>query len=308
MALTASEVRQESTGLDRDFVLAVLLIENQVEDLTQAAAEDMAAAVMRQATATGIKDQDSLVIALIELLAAYFVLLDQTILDGQVRIAKLKASEGQTYLTALNQAEAFGAASQLRQELREFPDFVAKTFAFRRSGTDNLTYQGRIKSIQLGAEQTVRNIVANGMTKGESAAQIAQKIQRYVSPAAEGARTRPFAEWRERFGRASNLQPKTIRPGSVRTNAMMIARTETAEMYRDATERLYGKKRWVKGYRWVLSNSHPQTDVCDSLASHGLYEKDSSRPFSHPHCVCEWLAERYSDSELSRMVKRGELE
>lgn len=297
----------KTKGLDREYILLVLQLESEIDGLSRRTAEKMAKAVLKQRSATApLRDQDSLITELVGLLALYFKDLNSKILNAQVGIATVRADNAaKIFLPILRNVRAYNEANKLAAELKAFPENVRKTYAYYKHGPDMKNYEGRIKSVQQGAEKTVRNIVENGVKKGLSADQIAKKIEQYVNPSPTARPTRPYDEYRERFSKPQNSKVTNVRPGSVRTNARMIARTETAEVYRNATERIYGKKRWVKGYRWVLSNSHPKTDICDSLAHE--YSKNDSRPWSHPHCVCDWQAVAYSEAEMAEMVAKGEM-
>ena len=295
-------------GLDKKFVLLQLQLEAEIQRLSRSRGIAMNKEVMKMASANGIRDADTLTTRLIKSLREYFTILDATILQSVEDISKARAADGYSqFVPTLQEVTAFEEARRFINELSAFPESVKKSFPYHRHGPDNNSYSGRIKSIQDSAEKTVRNIIANALTDGSSARAIAAKIQNYVIVRPDQKPTRPYDEYRQRFSRPTSVTPGSIRAGTIASNSMMVARTETAEMYRDATERLYGSKKWVIGYRWVLSNSHPKLDICDALANKGVYDKNDSRPWSHPHCVCDWQAEPVSQSEFRAMVDRGEL-
>ena len=67
-------------------------------------------------------------------------------------------------------------------------------------------------------------------------------------------------------------------------NAMRLARTEINMAYRDADRRRWAAMDFVVGFRVVLSNTHPEKDICDKLA--GEYPKDFVFKGWHPQCKC----------------------
>ncbi len=82
-----------------------------------------------------------------------------------------------------------------------------------------------------------------------------------------------------------------------RHQARVIARTETAEAYRDTYRKSTVGQPYTKGYRWVLSDRHPKPDVCDVYAEqdlHGLgpggYPPDKVPATPHPHDLCSQIA------------------
>ena len=146
------------------------------------------------------------------------------------------------------------------------------------------------------------------MKDGLSAEKIALNIRQYVNPLPGVAKARPYDIYRKTFGKAKDFTPKGVPAGTIQSNALRIARTETAEFYRDAASQFYADKDYVTGYRWVLSNRHPHYDICDELAAHGVYSKTEDRPFSHPYCLCDWQAELAPISEIKKLVSAGILE
>ena len=76
-------------------------------------------------------------------------------------------------------------------------------------------------------------------------------------------------------------------------NAMRLARTETNMAYRTADQERWRQLDFVIGYRVVLSDNHPEPDICDDLSarrgekgSRGVYPKDFVFKGWHPQCRC----------------------
>lgn len=76
-------------------------------------------------------------------------------------------------------------------------------------------------------------------------------------------------------------------------NAMRLARTETNMAYRSADQERWRQLDFVIGYRVVLSDNHPEPDICNDLSarrgekgSRGVYPKDFVFKGWHPQCRC----------------------
>lgn len=76
-------------------------------------------------------------------------------------------------------------------------------------------------------------------------------------------------------------------------NAMRLSRTETNMAYRSADQERWRQLDFVIGYRVVLSDNHPEPDICNDLSarrgekgSRGVYPKDFVFKGWHPQCRC----------------------
>ena len=76
-------------------------------------------------------------------------------------------------------------------------------------------------------------------------------------------------------------------------NAMRLARTETNMAYRTADQERWRQLDFVIGYRVVLSDNHPEPDICNDLSAkrgekgnRGVYPKDFVFKGWHPQCRC----------------------
>lgn len=90
-------------------------------------------------------------------------------------------------------------------------------------------------------------------------------------------------------------------------NAMRVARTETNIAYRRADHERWQQMDFVLGKRIELSRSHPDEDICDTLA--GEYPKDFVFDGWHPQCFCVVTPIMISDGDMSRitdMMAKGE--
>lgn len=83
---------------------------------------------------------------------------------------------------------------------------------------------------------------------------------------------------------ASMINPAV--KGGVSYAAMRTARTEINNAFHAASAERYNNSPIVMEVDWHLSSSHPEGDVCDSLAADSPYPKKSVPQKPHPQCYC----------------------
>lgn len=91
-------------------------------------------------------------------------------------------------------------------------------------------------------------------------------------------------------------------------NAMRLARTETNMTYRTADQERWRQLDFVIGYRVVLSDNHPEPDICNDLSarrgekgSRGVYPKDFVFKGWHPQCRCYVVPILADDKEFDKI-------
>ena len=91
-------------------------------------------------------------------------------------------------------------------------------------------------------------------------------------------------------------------------NAMRLARTETNMAYRSADQERWRQLDFVIGYRVVLSDNHPEPDICNDLSakrgkkgSRGVYPKDFVFKGWHPQCRCYVVPILADEKEFDKM-------
>ena len=91
-------------------------------------------------------------------------------------------------------------------------------------------------------------------------------------------------------------------------NAMRLARTETNMAYRSAEQDRWQRMDFILGYRVVMSDNHPEHDICDYLSAKrgetgnkGTYPKDFVFKGWHPQCRCYVVPIIADDDEFDRM-------
>lgn len=188
-----------------------------------------------------------------------------------------------TVIPLLKKAGLYKEAIELYTQVRKYAEDVEKRFMFNKWA--DIPLEHRLKTIKAGTQKTVQNIIMNGMNEGKGAKAIAKELRQYISPVEDLTKTKPYDEYRKRFGRPKSFTPKGVPAGSVQYNALRIARTETARVYREATVDFYEDKDYVNGYTWNLSRAHPVKDECDDYARK-TYKTRDELPKPHPQCLC----------------------
>lgn len=91
-------------------------------------------------------------------------------------------------------------------------------------------------------------------------------------------------------------------------NAMRLARTETNMAYRTADQERWKRLDFVIGYRVVLSDNHPEPDICNDLSAkrgekgnRGVYPKDFVFKGWHPQCRCYVVPILADDKEFDKI-------
>jgi hypothetical protein len=153
----------------------------------------------------------------------------------------------------------------------------------------------RIKSIEKAYIKTVSDIVKVGNIEGWSAKQVAQEIDNIISPSGEKKWVSPY-DW---FRKIHRGDVTGRRSGSVSYNSYRIARTELAETYRLETIAYHSGKPWILGFRWNLSDAHPNIGCeCEDLDGK-VFEDEADVPHApHPLCLCYITPELVDPKEL----------
>ena len=96
-------------------------------------------------------------------------------------------------------------------------------------------------------------------------------------------------------------------------NARRLAATETNIAYRTADYERWQQLPFVVGIRVVLSNNHPEPDICDELSApvgstankgRGCYPKDFKFTGWHPHCRCHAESILKTEEEMAEDTRR----
>ncbi|AYO30814.1 hypothetical protein D2962_09500 [Biomaibacter acetigenes] len=162
---------------------------------------------------------------------------------------------------------------------------------------------------------TIRDIIQESVAIGQDAVKTARMLERYVK---QGKKTlaSEYPKMMERMGGRI--------PGDISYEALRLARTETTAAFGEGTIAAARMSPSYKGMKWILSKSHPITDICDDLAAHdeglgkGVYAPGNEPPYpGHPNCLCilvpvheepeqfvkrlkKWRSDPSSDPELEK--------
>lgn len=160
---------------------------------------------------------------------------------------------------------------------RESMDALIKSEA-QRAASGVRTLMDRLESSKKPLSENVYNTkkltegwvdreINAALVAGLSAAQLAKQIRQFIDPAV---------------------------PGGASYAARRLARTEINNAFHAATQRRMKESQIVEEVDWNLSTSHPEGDVCDSLASDSPYPEDEVPEKPHPQCLC-FLTPRLPD-------------
>lgn len=238
-----------------------------------------------------------------KLIDSYYSIFVDKLLDNGQQIAIERVNEALIQIIPkLAKAGLYSEAINFYNDVKLYAESTKARMMFTKRGGQTLAV--RIKTIQDGTEKTVRNIIANGVKDGKGSKAIAKDIAQYIKPVDDLTSIKPYDEYRKRFGRPKSFTPKGVPPGSVQYNSLRIARTESANVYRERAFDFYDDRQWVKGYRRVLSNRHPKTDECDTYAKK-IYAKREDVPGFHIQCLCDVQAVVMTEQELTQLLTGG---
>lgn len=180
-------------------------------------------------------------------------------------------------------------------------DKAREAFLARKEAGLNLSdrvwrYTNQFKGeIELGLDVGIRN--------GMSAAEMARELKAWLREP-----DKLFRRVRDEHG---DLQPSramaAYHPGqgvyrSSYKNARRLAATETNIAYRTADYERWQELPFVVGIEVVLSNNHPEHDICDELK--GRYPKDFKFTGWHPHCRCHAVSVLKTEEEIEEDTRR----
>lgn len=292
---------------DRQFYLLLLALENATQDQLDRLTEELRRLERRYTRNGVITDPVAYGSAVNRELGQYYDVFVEDMIEMSEKVTQLQVRNAvENILPILERAGWFQEATSFRRRVFAYQDAVQSRLLLSKR-VDGLTLDFRIKTLKRGSQQTVRNIIANGVREGIGAKDLAKMIEQYINPNYQMKRTAPFEQYRKRFGRAKDFVPDGVPRGSVQHNAMRIARTETAHIYRTATLDFYEDREWVKGYRRVLSNRHPAVDECDDKAKI-IYDTRQEAEDSdfHPNCLCDVQPVLMTFEELRQLARNVE--
>ncbi len=158
--------------------------------------------------------------------------------------------------------------------------------------SDGHTLSDRVWNHGSQVNDNLQSMIQHSVNEGKSAVEFSRAVEQYLKE--------PGPKW------TTGILPAKTDRGSVKYNALRLARTETNQAYHRA-QRIGDKKSpMVKGTRWNLSASHPidwppsaaymgYAEICEYYAEHdhaglgpGVFPAGET-PFDHPNGLC-WLS------------------
>ena len=172
-------------------------------------------------------------------------------------------------------------------------------------------------------EMSVSNVIADGLQKGTSAAELGRQVRQYLNNPdmmyrryhrtvvdANGNK-QDVVKWRKRVidseGKVRFVEQPLEQVGqgqyrSARKNSERLMRTEINSAYLRSNNERWAQEPFVIGQVISVSPQHPCEDMCDYLA--GEYPKDFLFFGWHPQCMCTSDPITISGDEQKQYYKR----
>lgn len=150
-------------------------------------------------------------------------------------------------------------------EMREYANGLAEAASSRvntvlaRLDTSHKALSSQVYETKALVSGWVDSAVNVSLARGETAAQLAARVRKFVSPNT---------------------------PGGASYAARRLARTEINNAFHATTIDRYQKSGIVEEVDWNLSSSHPEGDECDDLKDNSPYNVDMVPEKPHPQCFC----------------------
>lgn len=170
-------------------------------------------------------------------------------------------------MSALAASEANRAAAGLEAALKRMQGTSYKPLSSTVYGTKNL------------ASGWVDDTINRGLASGWSRQRLAAELRKSIDPRV---------------------------PGGVSYAANRTARTEINNAFHASSAERYMNSVIVEGVDWNLSSSHPEGDICDTLADESPYPKKSVPQKPHPNCYCFITPALPTDEEFLEKLFNGD--
>ncbi len=185
---------------------------------------------------------------------------------------------------------------------RGFGDInTAAVEAFWAKTKGGMILSDRIWEQSQDARESIQNVLQAGIAQGRDVVEVARDLTQYVK---DGAVT--LAEdYPNMMARMGTRVPKDLCYESLR-----LARTEYSMAFQEG---MYSRTRTnpaAEGIQWMLSDAHPEMDICDDLAEADLYNmgagvypvgQEPTHP--HPNCLCYTIPVIVSVDEFTAQLQ-----
>lgn len=177
-----------------------------------------------------------------------------------------------------------------------------------------LNLSGRLWKLDREAKDGINQVLLNGLSKGDSAWNIAKDLEQFLGGNADCARwtsTRLYQRTKTDIARGDTgglIRGNACQGQSVAYNALRLARTEIQKAHALATDKVMAAQPWVKKEQVHLSGAHPEPDICDEVVtsgekSQGVYEVGEIELPLHPNCLCYKTAVLMDEKEFTSKLR-----
>ena len=179
--------------------------------------------------------------------------------------------------------------------------------AFLNRSINGLKLSGRVWNMTLKNKKLIELVLSSGITDGKSATQLSRIFRQALKePDNLFRRIRdPQTKVLKLSNPAKNFHPGRGVYRSSYKNALRLARNEINLSYRYAEFERRQRIPFIVGVYVKLSHSHPEYDICDSMA--GKYPKDFVFMGWHPNCICYSTNILLSKDKFKDYLKTGRI-
>jgi len=168
-----------------------------------------------------------------------------------------------------------------------YDSHVSVKEAFQKENINGLNLSDRVWNVAEGARKEIELGIHQGIATGESAREMAKRMQKYLKVPDNTFRDVEDETLRKQLKveAAKNGAPGVYR--SSYKNALRLARDQVNRSYRTADYERWQSQPFVVGIEISLSNNHPlkpEHEMCEQLA--GKYPKDFFWRGNHVSCLC----------------------
>jgi len=178
---------------------------------------------------------------------------------------------------------------------------------------DALNLSARVWKIDRDAQDGINSVLLNGISKGDSAWDIAQQLEQFLGANEDCPRwtsTRLYGRTKTQIaqGDTTGLRSRPCDSSGVSYKALRLARTEIQKAHALATDRILAAQPWVEKEKIHLSAAHPETDICDTVVQggekgEGVYEVGTVELPLHPECLCYKTAVLMDEKEFTSKLR-----
>lgn len=298
MAVTQHKVKKSHP----EYLKRAILTEHEVQDLLDEWSEENDKIINANFSSAGIKDKDKTLDELIATATVMFYAYAKIMESNVGRVSKIKAEQllDESLPVLLSLGDRIGI-SNFKRNIESLEHSTSQRWRSIKTGKYKLDFDDRLRALEISTGKVLTNIINHAEKNKTQAKEVKQIVKDYINPDNDPAK--PFDLVRASLGASKQYVPKDVVSGSVKSNLYSTTRNELSEIWRDMTTEAYQDADWVGGFDWVLSSSHSHHDMCDDLADNSPYMKFEPRPDSHPHCLCDWVANLRPMNELKRLLK-----